>query len=148
MLIIGCRRALGESRPDMGRIFLCIVSVVWAVIVFCKCECCGRPRQSKHGSGRWCYGCARRFPQVSSQVYHNQHGSFRVDRKWSDPLALTARCAHVTNLGASIENGVWTDFLNAFLAWRGVGSLSMLEELGDWLFRCLVACVTSYDFWT
>ena len=109
--------------------------------VFCKCECCGRSRQSNHGSGRWCSTCAHRFSQASSQSYHNEHGSFRVDRAWSEPLALTARFAYATNLGASIEYGAWTEFLNAFLAWREVGSMSMLEEPGDWFFVCVVACV-------
>lgn len=139
-----CKRRKNAYVRHGGDASFCVLPAVpeQSYCVFCKCECCGHPRQSAHGSGRWCTACAQRFSQASSQVvYHNQHGSFRVDKAWSEPLALTARFAYATNPGASIDNGAWTEFLNAFLAWREVGSLSMLEEPGDWLFVCLVACV-------
>ena len=111
--------------------------------VFCQCERCGRRcRQEIHGCARWCSSCVNQYTQASShEIYHNNHGTHRVESAWSSALKLTACFAWVSRLAPGVEAAFFFLFVQDFLTWRGYSSIAAIEHPGDVLFLLLVGCV-------
>ena len=114
---------------------------------FCACERCGtKSRMEVFGHSRWCCGCARQLGTTvpsprTTTLYHNIHGSHRVERTWSPELQLAAKYAWVTRLGPYAGDAYWEYFLKEFMEWRGFRSFSEVRHAGDVMFLLLMAHV-------
>ena len=114
--------------------------------VWCKCERCGAGRQQCHGRGRWCSVCSKQIMVTTGKRYANQHGTWALDKNWTESLQCTARAAFLTNLAPTRDTVAWRSFVDdqevrwsARLSATTVAANDQRERCGHLTFTVIVA---------